>query len=236
MKYKFRTLALILAFVLCFSAFSVSVFADEEAEPGTEYTESTSEEEPTQDDSTDTEPTYEEPTYEEPTYEEPTYEEPTYEDPTYEDPTYSYEATPSYDEPDYYPEDDNVASQNIDIIDVTDEVDTNMLTAADWEQIKLSLAESGDVGGEGGSDNFNFIKKNESKTDNGHWIVILAIVFFVCAAASLAIFVVLSREASAVKKKLGRQRRSGKPSADEYGDSYDTRRRSQNGGRHGSRR
>ncbi|WP_405355216.1 hypothetical protein [Ruminococcus sp.] len=199
---KRKIIALISVFALSFSAFAFSVSAVEGEESGGEIIET----EP----APDPEPTYEpepEPTYEpepEPTYypdPEPTYyPEP---DPTepYVEPT--YDNSDSGDKP-YYSNDDGEVyvggGQSTYTVPETtappaqmysvsrDTIDDKTLSKSDWNDISANLKNASLTDSDG--DDFSFIKKNESKSDNGHWMLYVGIACLVLGIAGIVYFIV----------------------------------------------
>lgn len=232
MKVSKSLTAMILFVILCFSAFSFAAFATVEddlsdpIEPSNEETAPITDE--TVPPATDPEPASSEPPVTEPSsqqQEEPQteYRPPETEAPNYEpEPTYDYGENSVTDEPDYIPEDDNTASTDVDPIEVPKKTDIDdTLTDDDWAKIRLSLAENG--GGDDDGDNFDFIQKNTGTANNGKWIKIVSIALLCGSVISLIAFIMLSKSASALKKKIhGGVKRSVfySPEDDEYGDSY----------------
>lgn len=115
----------------------------------------------------------------------------------YDDYDYSYEDNNSYenynendynnsydDNSDYgYNSDDYQAPSEVDLYKTDGNVDNPELSDSDWNSIALSLqnAEDADDG-----DDFNFIKKNNSSSDNGLWMLILGTVLVILSIAGIA--------------------------------------------------
>lgn len=102
-------------------------------------------------------------------------------------------------------------------------IDDKELSDSDWKDIAANL-KNASLSGSGGDD-FDFIKKNSSTSDNGEWMLIVGIVCLLLAAAGIAYTVV---SVVAGKKKLGRayagnsagSPRSSRRASDDYGDGY----------------
>lgn len=115
----------------------------------------------------------------------------------YDDYDYSYENNNSYedynendynnsydDNSDYgYNSDGYQAPSEVDLYKTDGNVDNPELSDSDWNSIALSLqnAEDTDDG-----DDFNFIKKNNSSSDNGLWMLILGTVLVILSIAGIA--------------------------------------------------
>lgn len=166
---------------------------------------------------------YIEPVTDEP-YIEPVTDAPYY--PSYDDPTY-----PIYTYPDYYVEEeqDQIYNYNSDTAEIptvpqntapsaplyttNKEVDKNVLSADDWSEISAMLKDTDSSAGDG--DDFNFIKKNTTKGDNGDWMLYVAIALLAVGLGGI-IYVVASM--------VVRRRRFATSTS--Y-DSYDTGKASQ---------
>ena len=183
---KRKIIALISVLALSFSVFAFSVSAVEGEESGGEIieTEPAPEPEPTYEPEPEPEPTYEpEP---EPTYAPEPETEPT--EPYYEEPTYSYDDKPYYsDGDDVYvgggqstytvPETTAPPAQMYSVS--KDTIDDKTLSQSDWNDISANLKNASLTDSDG--DDFNFIKKNTSKSDNGHWMLYAGIVCLILA-------------------------------------------------------
>lgn len=115
----------------------------------------------------------------------------------YDDYDYSYENNNSYedynendynnsydDNSDYgYNSDGYQAPSEVDLYKTDGNVDNPELSDSDWNSIALSLqnAEDTDDG-----DDFNFIKKNNSSSDNGLWMLILGTVLVILSISGIA--------------------------------------------------
>ena len=200
---KRKIIALISVLALSFSVFAFSVSAVEGEESGGEIieTEPAPEPEPTYEPEPEPEPTYEpdpEPTYApepEPTYAPEPEPEPT--EPYYEEPTYSYDDKPYYsDGDDVYvgggqstytvPETTAPPAQMYSVS--KDTIDDKTLSQSDWNDISANLKNASLTDSDG--DDFNFIKKNTSKSDNGHWMLYAGIVCLILSVAGIVYFII----------------------------------------------
>ena len=111
------------------------------------------------------------------------------------------------------------------LYDTDKKIDVKELSKNDWGDIAKQLKNSGQTDSSG-VDDFAFIQKNTSKTDNGHWIMIAGIT---CIALSVAgfIYLIVSNINKRRKIKAGNISRStpGKSanqyrSNDDYNDGY----------------
>ena len=174
---KRKIIALISVLALSFSVFAFSVSAVEGEESGGEIIE--------------TEPVPEpEPTY----YPEPEPTEP------YVEPTYSYSDT---DDKPYYSNDGSEyvgGGQSTYTVPETtappaqmysvsrDTIDDKTLSQSDWNDISANLKNASLTDSDG--DDFNFIKKNTSKSDNGHWMLYAGIVCLILSVAGIVYFII----------------------------------------------
>lgn len=74
-------------------------------------------------------------------------------------------------------------------------IDDSVLSNNDWKDIESNLKNANNSGSDG--DDFNFIKKNEDKNDNGDWVLICGIVCLLlsgCGIAYLIVSAVLRRK------------------------------------------
>lgn len=197
---KRKIIALISVLAISFSAFAFSANAVDGIDDG--YGEEIVETDPPM---VDPEPTFEpEPTYDpEPTY-EPETEAPYYpeQDPTepYVEPTHSNTEDKLYfnnsdsDEPyigggqSLYTVPETTA-EPAEMYSVSrDDIDDKTLSNSDWDDISANLknASASDSSG----DDFNFIKKNTSKTDNGNWMLYSGLACIVLSLAGITYFIV----------------------------------------------
>ena len=166
---KRKIIALISVLALSFSVFAFSVSAVEGEESGGEIIETEHAPEP------EPEPT------------EPYYEEPTY----------------SYDDKPYYSDGDDVyvgGGQSTYTVPETtappaqmysvsrDTIDDKTLSQSDWNDISANLKNASLTDSDG--DDFNFIKKNTSKSDNGHWMLYAGIVCLILSVAGIVYFII----------------------------------------------
>ena len=174
---KRKIIALISVLALSFSVFAFSVSAVEGEESGGDIIE--------------TEPVPEP----EPTYEPEPEPEPT--EPYYEEPTYSYDDKPYYsDGDDVYvgggqstytvPETTAPPAQMYSVS--KDTIDDKTLSQSDWNDISANLKNASLTDSDG--DDFNFIKKNTSKSDNGHWMLYAGIVCLILSVAGIVYFII----------------------------------------------
>ena len=176
---KRKIIALISVLALSFSVFAFSVSAVEGEESGGEIIETEPAPEP--------EPTY----YPEP---EPEPTEP------YVEPTYSYSDT---DDKPYYSNDGSEyvgGGQSTYTVPETtappaqmysvsrDTIDDKTLSKSDWNDISANLKNASLTDSDG--DDFNFIKKNTSKSDNGHWMLYAGIVCLILSVAGIVYFII----------------------------------------------
>ena len=174
---KRKIIALISVLALSFSVFAFSVSAVEGEESGGEIIETEPAPEP------------------EPTYAPEPEPEPT--EPYYEEPTYSYDDKP------YYSDGDDVyvgGGQSTYTIPETtappaqmysvskDTIDDKTLSQSDWNDISANLKNASLTDSDG--DDFNFIKKNTSKSDNGHWMLYAGIVCLILSVAGIVYFII----------------------------------------------
>ena len=167
---KRKIIALISVLALSFSVFAFSVSAVEGEESGGEIIETEPAPEP-----------------------EPTYEP----EPYYEEPTYSYDDKPYYSDcDDVYvgggqstytvPETTAPPAQMYSVS--KDTIDDKTLSQSDWNDISANLKNASLTDSDG--DDFNFIKKNTSKSDNGHWMLYAGIVCLILSVAGIVYFII----------------------------------------------
>lgn len=204
---KRKIIALVSILALSFSAFAFSVNAVGEEESGGEIieTEPAPDPEPTYEPEPEPEPTYEpepEPTYYPDPEPEPTYYPAPEPEPTepYVEPTYSYSDT---DDKPYYSNDGSEyvgGGQSTYTVPETtappaqmysvsrDTIDDKTLSKSDWNDISANLKNASLQDSDG--DDFSFIKKNTSKSDNGHWMLYAGIACVVLSIAGIVFFIV----------------------------------------------
>lgn len=193
----------------------------------------------------ETEPEYSEPVDEtEPEYTDPDYTEPEYTDPEYTDPTYDYQdvttddsyddtqSNGSYNDYDFdteydidYSSDSYVAPSTSTLYDSDRVIDDSELSKSDWDYIKANL-NNADASDDDGSDDFNFIKKNDSKGDNGDWMLIVGVGCILLSIAGIT-YVIASAVIRRKKIKSGAYATATSSryrSNDDYGDDYKTSR------------
>ena len=148
------------------------------------------------------------------------------------DNNYSSSQTYYYSEPSYvgggqsYVAPSNTAP-SASLIKSDDNIDEKTLSSNDWSDIAKNLKNTDTSGSDG--DDFNFIKNNNSKGDNGHWMFYVSLVLLSLGVAGIAYFVistVLNRKkrvtvggrSNAPKSKSAQPQRYG--SNDDYADDY----------------
>lgn len=174
-------------------------------------------------------------------YEEPTYEPaPVETDPVVEIP----ETDPYYNQGDIYDNNDDYNdSQNsnlysdddelyipvettpkTDLYESDREIDDSELSNSDWADIKANLSNAS--GSDSGTDDFDFIQKNDSTSDNGGWMLIAGVVCLLLSVAGI-IYVIASSVSN--RKKTKGAYSSKQPayagsahyrSANDYNDGY----------------
>ena len=118
--------------------------------------------------------------------------------------------------------------------DVKDAIDVNELNSSDWNDIAASLKNASSSDDDGGD--FNFIKKNNSTSDNGDWMMYVGIICLVLGVAGIAYVIVSSvrnRKKASSGKRNTHSSDGKKPAAatagasggryragDDYGDGY----------------
>ncbi|MGB4987051.1 MAG: hypothetical protein WBO65_06220, partial [Ruminococcus bromii] len=148
------------------------------------------------------------------------------------DNNYSSSQTYYYSEPSYvgggqsYVAPSNTAP-SASLIKSDDNIDEKTLSSNDWSDIAKNLKNTDTSGSDG--DDFNFIKNNNSKGDNGHWMFYVSLVLLSLGVAGIAYFVistVLNRKkrvtvggrSNAPKSKSAQPQRYS--SNDDYADDY----------------
>lgn len=185
-------------------------------------------------------------------YVEPTYvteyvpeTEPTYYEPE-TDPYYEPEPEPIVTEPyydDWY-DDSNDDQQSSDLYvgggqtyippqstapsaalyDANPNMDDSVLSSNDWKDISSSLKNANNDGND--SDDFSFIKNNDSTSDNGEWMLYGGIICLLLSAAGIA-YVVYSTVSKKNKLSKGANNRqyayagnARRSTSDKYGDGF----------------
>ena len=109
------------------------------------------------------------------------------------DNNYSSSQTYYYSEPSYvgggqsYVAPSNTAP-SASLIKSDNNIDEKTLSSSDWSDISKNLKNANASGSDG--DDFNFIKNNNSKGDNGHWMLYVSIVLLALGVAGIAYFVI----------------------------------------------
>lgn len=107
--------------------------------------------------------------------------------------SYSSSQTYYYSEPSYvgggqsYVAPSNTAP-SASLIKSDDNIDEKTLSSGDWSDIAKNLKNTDTAGSDG--DDFSFIKNNNSKGDNGHWMFYVSIVLLALGVAGIAYFVI----------------------------------------------
>ena len=213
MSRRNKLITALLSIVLCFSIFTVTAYAVDLDGDGID------------DEVVVTDPPYAEPETEPPYVEpetEPPYVEPETEAPYYEpeEPTYNSDNSQIYYESDnggessefyvgggqsYVPPASTAPSAPL--YESNRKIDDSVLSNSDWKDISASLKNAGQ-GNENDSDDFGFIKNNDSLSDNGEWMLYTGIACLALSAAGIAYVII-----SAVSK---RKKLSGGVSSKQY--------------------
>lgn len=77
------------------------------------------------------------------------------------------------------------------LFDSRQDIDDSELSAKDWKSIAANLSNSDKTGNVADVDDFSFIKNNDSKNDNGEWMLIVGICCLVLSAVGI-IYVITS--------------------------------------------
>ncbi len=211
MSKKIKMITALLAVMFCATAFSITAYAVDGDEDTPVTPQESSEAEPSYEPDT---PSYEPDT---PSYEPdtPSYEPdtPSYQ-PDYSSSYYSYNDNNSsyYNDNSSYQSSSNnnyyeyndvnsylgdgqtyvepsTAASAAAVYDVDDrKIDDTELSSNDWKEIQANLNKANSSGSD--SDDFAFIKNNDSKIDNGDWMLILGIILLVLSGAGFAYVVV----------------------------------------------
>lgn len=116
------------------------------------------------------------------------------------------------------------------LIKSDDNIDEKTLSSSDWSDISKNLKNANTSNSDG--DDFNFIKNNDSKGDNGHWMFYVSLVLLALGIAGIAYFVistVLNRKRVAVGRGHAPSKNKSAQSAakaqryssnDDYADDY----------------
>ena len=229
MKRTSKSVVALLLSALCLSVGSFSVFAvdldgdgyDDEtgqiiATDAPVYTEPIIDTTPIVTEPIDTTPVYTDPVVTDPIYTEPTTFDPYYTLPSSEIPTYSgvVDYTSGYEDYTYQQEPTEKyigggqtyveplsTAPPAPLYNSREDIDDSELSDKDWKSIAAKFSISDDSNnGDSGSDDFSFIKNNDSKNDNGEWMLIVGIV---CIVLSLAGIVYLIVSAVKRRKQLG---------------------------------
>lgn len=218
MSRRSKTVAALIASVLCLTAFTATAFATDEIPGGEEI-------DPVPAVTDAPAPDYEEPVYTEPVYVEPVVTDPPYDDNTesggeaqpdygYEDNSGGYDDDYSYEEPYendivYYDSDGNSYSDQSDVYvgggqvyeppistapsaalyESDSKIDVKTLSDNDWSDIAKNL-QNASLGDDDGSGDFSFIQKASGTGDDGNWIIITGMACFLLGLASLIYFIV----------------------------------------------
>lgn len=214
MSRRNKLITALLSIVLCFSMFTFTAFAVGESENG--GGDVSASEAPVDPVITEPEPEPEPEPVPEPEPEpepEPQYTDPA-PDPGYVDPGYSYEDDSSSQI--YYDSDNGGESSEFyvgggqsyvppvstapsaPLYESNRKIDDSVLSNSDWKDISASLKNAG-KGSENDSDDFAFIKNNDSLDDNGEWMLFTGIACLALSAAGIA-YVIIS--AVSKRKKL----------------------------------
>lgn len=244
MSRKIKLTSVIMAVVMCLSAFTMSVMAVDADMDG--YDDETGEiiQVPTDEPAPIVTDPYVAPT-------EPYYEPETdpYVAPT-EEPYYEPETTPQYnydDEPSYVaPYNSDSSSEvyvgggqtyttpistapSVPLYNADGSIDENTLSSNDWNDIAANLKSASSSDSD--SDDFSFMQNNSSKSDNGDWMLILGIVCLLLSAAGITYLIAsavmrrkklkngVSPQASYGKRPATATAGYGR-SRDEYSDGY----------------
>ncbi len=138
-----------------------------------------------------------------------------------------YEQDYNYDEPSYlgggqtYVAPQNTAPSAA-LYNSSGSVGDKTLNNNDWNDISERLKNASNSADDG--DDFSFIQKNDSLSDNGGWMLVVSVVCFALSAAGILYFIVLTvqnkkKGAFAAATNTGRMSKSNS-SRDYYGDGY----------------
>ncbi|MGN1433642.1 MAG: hypothetical protein ACI4XI_08070 [Ruminococcus sp.] len=210
MSRRNKLITALLSIVFCFSMFSITAFAVGENEgndpidPGQVATTPEYPDQPTEAPAPDPDPEPVDPDPE-PVYTDPV-SDPGYEEPGYEDPGYSYEDSGNEI---YYDSDNGGESSEFyvgggqsyvppastapsaPLYESNRKIDDSVLSNSDWKDISASLKNAGQGSGDD-SDDFGFIKNNDSLSDNGEWMLYTGIACLALSAAGIAYVIISS--------------------------------------------
>ena len=246
MNKHLKLITALLSIILCLSVFTLSASALDADGDG--YDDETGEYIGVYTEPVYTEPVYTEPVYTEPVYTEPVYTEPVYTEPVYDytepvydytEPVYDYDddyndyddaqSSDSYNDYDFdteydvdYSADSYVAPETSPLYESDREIDDSELSKSDWDYIKANLNNAD--GSDDGSDDFNFIKKNDSKGDNGDWMLYVGLACVLLSIAGI-VYVIASGVIRRKKVKSGVYASASASNPryrddDDYGDGY----------------
>ena len=246
MNKHLKLITALLSIILCLSVFTLSASALDADGDG--YDDETGEYIGVYTEPVYTEPVYTEPVYTEPVYTEPVYTEPVYTEPVYDytepvydytEPVYDYDddyndyddaqSSDSYNDYDFdteydvdYSADSYVAPETSPLYESDREIDDSELSKSDWDYIKANLNNAD--GSDDGSDDFNFIKKNDSKGDNGDWMLFVGLACVLLSIAGI-VYVIASGVIRRKKVKSGVYASASASNPryrddDDYGDGY----------------
>ena len=245
MSKRLKLITALLSMILTMSLFGITAYAVDADGDG--YDDETGEyvgvitepvyTEPVYTEPVYTEPEYTEPVYTEPVWTEPVYTEPVWTEPVYTDPIdynddynddYDDQSSDSYNDYDFdteydvdYSDDSYVAPATSPMYESDREIDDSELSKSDWDYIKANLSNAD--GSDDGADDFNFIKKNDSKGDNGDWMLIVGVACILLSIAGIT-YVIASGVLRRKKINSGAYATaSSNPryrDDDDYGDGY----------------
>lgn len=250
MKKHYRLISALLSLAFCISAFSIPAFAEDgdnfQGDPNTGVDSSVQDSNVNPDPGVDQgsdgqqssvveEPTYDyqsSESYQESYYDSSTYESSYYES-EYSSDYYSESSYDYYEESTYYYYDNSVQSSytppistapSAAVYDVDDrKIDDNELSSKDWKEIQANLSNASNSDGDAGD--FAFIKNNDSKNDNGYWMLILGVTLILLSVAGI-IYVIASNVAGRKKATAGGGHSTNGGSnlryrsSDDYSDGY----------------
>lgn len=205
MSRKNKLITALLSIVLCFSIFTITAYAVDLDGDGIDDDVVVTDPPAV----VETDPSYVEPETE-PPYVEPeteaTYYEPETEAPYYEpeEPDYNSDSSQIYYESDnggessefyvgggqsYVPPASTAPSAPL--YESNRKIDDSVLSNNDWKDISASLKNAG-KGSDDDSDDFGFIKNNDSLSDNGEWMLYTGIACLALSAAGIAYVIISS--------------------------------------------
>ncbi|MGN0491192.1 hypothetical protein [Ruminococcus sp.] len=204
MSRKNKLITALLSIVLCFSIFTITAYAVDLDGDGIDDDVVVTDPPAV----VETDPPYVEPETEAPYY-EPETEAPYYE-PETEAPYYEPEDPYNSDSSQIYYDSDNggessefyvgggqsyvppvSTAPSAPLYDSNRKIDDSVLSNNDWKDISASLKNAGQ-GSENDSDDFGFIKNNDSLGDNGEWMLYTGIACLALSAAGIAYVIISS--------------------------------------------